>query len=68
MHEVPAPDGFAAAWDRVLTHPSRTSGDALLDVLEAWVGHLQPADDSLSQFIRDNELAWLHGTIPPEFW
>lgn len=24
-------------------------------------------DQALSAFIRDNELAWLHGTVPAEF-
>ena len=36
--------------------------------IDAWLGPPETFDLQLSRFISDNELAWLHGTIPPEFW
>jgi hypothetical protein len=37
-------------------------------VCDALGGSPLEIDESLSTFIADNELAWLHHTIPPEFW
>jgi hypothetical protein len=67
VRSVPTPTGFVPAWDRVVARADRASGDALLDVLEAWLGDRLRAEDTLSVFIRDNELAWLQGTVPAEF-
>ena len=68
VREVPSPDGFADAWDRVLTVPGTDSGNALIAILDGWLGRGQTHLDSLSIFIRDNELAWLRGTIPAEYF
>jgi hypothetical protein len=43
-------------------------GQHLLDAIVAWLGPHEDFDALLSRFISDNELAWLNGTIPPEFW
>ena len=39
-----------------------------MDLLEEWLGDDLARDRTLSIFIRDNELAWLRGGIPAEFW
>lgn len=68
VRTVPTPGGFVEAWERVVDEPDTASGQALLDILFGWLGEgLDPAD-TLSVFIRDNELAWLRGTIPAEYW
>jgi hypothetical protein len=68
VREVPTPDGFVQAWDRALAEPGTASGDALIAILDGWLGQDQTPLDSLSIFIRDNELAWLRGTIPAEYF
>ena len=68
VREVPSPDGFVAAWDRVLAEPSIAAADALTAVLDDWLGGGQTRDESLSIFIRDNELSWLRGTTPAEYF
>jgi predicted nucleotidyltransferase len=62
------PDGFLAAWRNVLKHPTPEGAAALTDLVDAWQGGPLSLEDTLSTFIVDNELAWLNGTIPPEFW
>ena len=37
-------------------------------ILDEWLGGQMSPDETLSTFIRDNELAWLRGTVPAEFW
>ena len=68
VRTVPTPDGFVAAWDRAVTYPDTDSGRALLLILDEWLARDLTPDESLSTFIRDNELAWLRGTVPAEFW
>ncbi|WP_312172561.1 nucleotidyltransferase domain-containing protein [Microbacterium sp.] len=68
VREVPTPAGFVEAWDRALTEQCTAAGDALIGQLDQWLGAGQTRDESLSVFIRDNELAWLRGTIPAEFF
>ncbi|GAA2934960.1 hypothetical protein GCM10010458_18310 [Microbacterium luteolum] len=68
VREVPAPDGFVAAWDRLVAEPSTASAEALTTILDDWLGDGQTRDESLSIFIRDNELAWLRGTTPAEYF
>lgn len=68
VRTVPTPEGFLDAWDRVVDAPDAASGRALLDILFAWLGDGLSAEDTLSIFIRDNELAWLRGTVPAEYW
>ena len=36
--------------------------------LEEWLGDRLAADRTLSTFIRDNELAWLRGGVPAEYY
>ena len=68
MLTIEAPDGFVEAWSRVVDDPDTDSGRELLRILDEWLaGDLTP-DETLSTFIRDNELAWLRGTVPAEFW
>jgi len=62
------PEGFVAAWERVVDDPDTASGAELLRRLDAWLGDGLSPDDTLSTFIRDNELHWLRGGVPAEFW
>ncbi|WP_407361261.1 nucleotidyltransferase domain-containing protein [Microbacterium sp. LBN7] len=68
VREVPSADGFVAAWDRLVAEPSTASAEALTTILDDWLGGGQTRDESLSIFIRDNELAWLRGTTPAEYF
>lgn len=68
VRSVPTPDGFLEAWDRAVAGPEVESGSALLGILFEWLGDGLTQEDTLSIFIRDNELAWLRGTVPAEFW
>lgn len=68
VQTVPTPEGFVTAWQRVVDDPDTTSGAALLRVLNHWLGEDLSADETLSVFIRDNELHWLRGGVPAEFW
>ncbi|MFT3797462.1 nucleotidyltransferase domain-containing protein [Microbacterium sp.] len=68
VRTVPAPDGFLAAWDRLVAAPDTETGRAVLGILDDWLGVGLTPDEALSRFIRDNELAWLRGTVPAEFW
>lgn len=68
VRTVPTPEGFLAAWDRVVADPGADSGAELLRILDDWLGAGITPDEALSTFIRDNELAWLRGTVPAEFW
>jgi hypothetical protein len=60
------PDGYGDLARQLVTRPSRESADAYVRALETF--HPWPVDRaaSASIFIRDNELAWLTGTVPPE--
>ena len=68
VRSVPSPAGFLEAWERVVEEPDVDSGRALLDILFSWLGAGLGQDETLSIFIRDNELAWLRGTVPAEYW
>lgn len=67
VRTVPTPDGFVDAWDRAVSEPGNASAEALLGLLDAWLGAGMDGDQALSAFIRDNELAWLRGVVPAEF-
>ncbi|GGM17819.1 hypothetical protein GCM10010129_72510 [Streptomyces fumigatiscleroticus] len=60
------PDGYSDLARRLVTRPSRESADAYVQALEDF--HPWPVDRaaSASIFIRDNELPWLTGILPPE--
>ncbi|KAA9108165.1 nucleotidyltransferase domain-containing protein [Microbacterium rhizomatis] len=68
VRAVPTPDGFVDAWQNVVDAPDVQSAEVLLGLLDEWFGDEIDPDDALSLFIRDNELAWLRGTVPAEFW
>ena len=69
LSELPnLPDGFLAAWHGVLADPAPDSAAVLTDMVDAWQGGPLTLEDTLSTFIIDNELAWLNGTVPAEFW
>ncbi|GAA2757870.1 nucleotidyltransferase domain-containing protein [Actinopolymorpha rutila] len=60
------PDGYSTLARQLLTQPGRESADAYVQALESI--HPWPVDRaaSASIFIRDNELSWLTGILPPE--
>lgn len=62
------PERFRTSWGHVVAAPSAAIGQHLLDAIVAWLGPPEPFEAQLSRFISDNELAWLNGTIPPEYW
>jgi predicted nucleotidyltransferase len=63
------PAGFLPAWHALLTEPTPDSAATMIEACDALAGGSPlDVDESLSTFIADNELAWLHHTIPPEFW
>ncbi|SDG64515.1 nucleotidyltransferase domain-containing protein [Microbacterium pygmaeum] len=68
VRTVPTPDGFVSAWQAVLDHPEIENARVLMGLVDTWLDEDLSPDDALSVFIRDNELAWLRGTIPTEFW
>ncbi|GAB3601517.1 nucleotidyltransferase domain-containing protein [Microbacterium tumbae] len=68
VREVPSPEGFVAAWDRLVAEPGTAAANAVIEIVDDWLGRGQTRLDSLSVFIRDNELAWLRGTIPAEYF
>ena len=62
------PDGFADCWLRLVLDPTLAAADALRDTVDAWLGEPPSVDEALARFITDNELGWLTGRRPPEFW
>lgn len=68
MTSIPTPDGFVEVWDRVVADADLESATTLLDMLFEWLGGDLTQEQTLSIFIRDNELAWLRGTVPAEYW
>lgn len=68
LAELDLPEDFRAAWQHVVQGPSLAAGRLLLEAVDGWLGDAEPFDAQLSRFISDNELAWLNGTLPPEFW
>ncbi|HEU5486067.1 MAG TPA: nucleotidyltransferase domain-containing protein [Microlunatus sp.] len=68
LERLDLPDRFTTSWRHVVAAPSAAIGQHLLDAIVAWLGPPEPFEAQLSRFIADNELAWLNGTIPPEFW
>lgn len=61
------PPGYRAAAQAVLESPDRDVATAYLGLLEDFHDWPLPGDQSLSTFVRDNELAWFSGLNPPEF-
>lgn len=67
LAEIDTPPGFLEAWERVVVAPDPESADALMAIVADWLGTQEP-DESLALFIRDNELGWLHGRMPAEYF
>ncbi|MCI2957096.1 nucleotidyltransferase domain-containing protein [Agromyces atrinae] len=70
---VETPAGFVEAWDAVVERSTvdeatAENGRALVALLEEWLGDHAPGESALSTFIFDNELAWLRGTVPAEYF
>jgi hypothetical protein len=63
VREVPTPDRFVSAWDDLVADPGYDSAQAVTSLLEEWLGQHLGADETLSLFIRDNELTWLLGPV-----
>ena len=68
LAELDLPEDFRTSWQHVVRGPSAAAGRLLLEAVDGWLGDAEPFDAQLSRFISDNELAWLNGTVPPEFW
>ncbi len=68
LAELDLPPRFETSWRHVVNAPSAAVGQHLLEAIDAWLGPPEEFDLQLSRFIADNELAWLNGTVPPEFW
>lgn len=68
VRSVPSPVGFVDAWQRAVDEPGSASASELLGRLIEWLGDGITDDDALSTFIRDNELTWLRGGVPAEFF
>ena len=62
------PAGFLVQWQHLLTDPTPSASDALRATLDRWLGGRPGLDETLGRFITDNELGWLTGRRPPEFW
>jgi predicted nucleotidyltransferase len=61
------PAGYAELAAALLREPTPANGQAYADAVEALHDWGVPRDATLSRFVRDNELAWLTGRVPPEF-
>ncbi len=60
------PPGFLEDTADLLTAPTFAKGAAVMATIEGFTDWGLPREETLSRFIRDNELAWLKGTLPPE--
>ncbi len=61
------PVGYEAAAAHVLRDPSPATANAYLSLLEDLYDWPPSSEATLSRFVLDNELAWLFGTVPPEY-
>jgi predicted nucleotidyltransferase len=61
------PAGFLERWSAVVESPDAASGARLVAAVDDWLGECLDDDETLSTFIRDNELAWLRGALPAEY-
>ncbi|MBZ2196702.1 nucleotidyltransferase domain-containing protein [Occultella gossypii] len=62
------PTGFLPRWQRVLAQADPADAAALIGSLEVWLPRVLPREETLSTFIRDNELPWLTGALPAEYY
>lgn len=61
------PVGYEAAAAEVLRNPNPATAKAYLTVLEEFYDWPLSREATLSRFVGDTELAWLFGTVPPEY-
>jgi hypothetical protein len=61
------PAGYEAVAVEVLRDPNRATANAYMALLEEFYDWPLARESSLSKFVLDNELAWLFGTVPPEY-
>lgn len=61
------PDGYSAVARELLETPSLQAAGTYLQLLESFHEWSVSREASLSTFVRDNELAWYSGTLPPEY-
>ena len=61
------PAGYLALADALLTRPTAELGARFLDLVESHHAWPVGREETLSRFVRENELAWLTRIPPPEF-
>lgn len=61
------PPGFDGAIAGLLADPTPETADAVMGALEAFRDWPIPREQTLSRFVRDNELAWFYRSVPPEY-
>ncbi|UFU02742.1 nucleotidyltransferase domain-containing protein [Ruania suaedae] len=61
------PAGYARAAADLLERPGTATGAAYTSLLESFHAWPLPREQTLSTFVRDNELGWYSGAIPPEY-
>jgi hypothetical protein len=61
------PAGYADLAAALLQDPTAERGQAYAAAIEELHDWGMTPDETLSRFVRDNELAWLTGRLPPEF-
>lgn len=68
LREAPdIPPGFPEAIDALLEHPGTGTASIVLDKLYRFRAWPLEREKALSRFVEDNELAWLHRRMPPEY-
>lgn len=61
------PENYPELAAALLREPTAANGQAYAAAVEAQHDWGLPHDATLSRFVRDNELGWLTGRVPPEF-
>ncbi|SEE65309.1 nucleotidyltransferase domain-containing protein [Ruania alba] len=61
------PTGYAEATADLLAHPDLRTSAAYMDLLESYHPWPLSREQTLSTFVRDNELGWYSGHLPPEY-
>ena len=61
------PAGYEAAAAEVLRDPNPATAKAYMTMLEEFYEWPLSPESTLSRFVLDTELAWLFGTVPPEY-
>jgi len=61
------PSGYEAAAAEVLRNPNPATAKAYMTLLEEFYEWPLSSDTALSRFVLDTDLAWLFGTVPPEY-